>query len=92
MPFAQCNAPETFQRLINVALAGLDPVVYLVYLDDIIVHSLDLGAHLERLTWFFERLRSTGLKLKVFKCRIMQREVVFLGHRVSSEGLSTDPA
>ena len=64
----------------------------LVYLEDIIVHSSDLGAHLERLTWLFERLRSTDLKLKVSKCRIMQREVAFLGHRVSSEGLSTDPA
>ena len=92
MPFGLCNAPATFQRLMNVALAGLDPMVCLVYLDDIIVHSPALEAHLERLTWLFERLRSTGLMLKVFKCRIMQREVALLGHRVSSEGLSTDPA
>ena len=76
----------------NVALAGLDPMVCLVYLNDIIVHSPDLGAHLQRLTWLVERLRSTGLKLKVSKCRIMKRKVAFLGHRVSSEGLSTDPA
>ena len=54
MPFGLCNAPATFQRLMNVALAGLDPMVCLVYLDDIIVHSPDLGAHLERLTWFVE--------------------------------------
>ena len=39
----------------------------------------------------FERLRGNGLKLKVSKCSIMQREVAFLGHRVSSEDLSTDP-
>ena len=92
MPFGLCNAPATFQRLMNVALAGLDPMVCLVYLDDIIVHSPDLRAHLERLIWLFERLLRTGLKLKVSKCKILQREVGFLGHRVSSEGLSTDPA
>ena len=49
----------------NVALAGLDPMVCLVYLGDITVHSTDLGAHLERLIWLVERLRSTGLKLKM---------------------------
>ena len=75
MPFGLCNAPATFQRRMNVALAGLDPIVCLVYIDDIIVHSPDLEAHLKRLTWLFERLRSIGLKLKVFKCRIMQGEV-----------------
>ena len=64
MPFGLCNALATFQRLMNVALAGLDPMVCLVYLDDIIVPSPDLGAHLEGLTWLFKRLRSIGLKLK----------------------------
>ena len=76
MPFGLCNSPSTFQRLMNVALAGLDPMVCLIYLDDIIVHSHNLGVHLKRLTW---------LKLKVSKSRIMQREVAFLGHRVSSQ-------
>ena len=38
MPFGLFNAPATFQRLMNVAMAGLDPLICLVYLDDIIVH------------------------------------------------------
>ena len=92
MPFGLCNAPTTFQRLMNVALAGLDPEVCLGYLDDSIVHSRDLGSHLDRLERLFERLTRAGMKLKVSKCRLLQREVAFLGHRVSTEGLSTDPA
>ena len=86
MPFGLCNAPATFQRLMNVAMAGLDPEICLVYLDDIIVHS-----HLVRLERVFERLSRNGLKLKVYKYRLLQREVAFLGHRVNTEGLSTDP-
>ena len=39
-------------------------MVCLVYLDDIIVQASALGAHLERLTWLFERLRNTGPTLK----------------------------
>ena len=68
MPFGLCNAPATFQRLMNVAMAGLDPLVCLVYLDDIIVHSKNLHDHLDRLRLLFDRLLATGLKLKVSKC------------------------
>ena len=38
MPFGLCNAPATFQRLMNVAIAGLDPLICLVYLHEILVH------------------------------------------------------
>ena len=49
MPFGLCNAPATFQRLMNVIMAGLDPLVCLVNLDDVSVHSKDLRVHLDRL-------------------------------------------
>ena len=89
MPFGLYNAPATFQRLMNVAMAELDPKICLVYLDDTIIHSWDLGSHFERLKRLFERLSRAGLKLKVSKCRLLQREVAFLGHRVNAERLST---
>ena len=56
MPFGLCNAPDTFQQLMNVAMIGLDSEVCLVYLDDIIAHSRDLDSHLDRLERLFERL------------------------------------
>ena len=49
MPFGLCSAPANFQRLMNVAMAGLDPMICPADLDDIVVHSRNLSAHLERL-------------------------------------------
>ena len=73
-------------------MAGLDPEVCLVYVDDVNVHSRVFDSNLDRLERLFERLVQAGLKLKVSKCTLLQREVAFLEHRVNAEGLSTDPA
>ena len=91
MPFGFYNAPATFHRLLNVVMAGLNPIVCLVYLDDIIVHSKDLPAHLDRLQMLFDPLLATGLKLRVRKCKILRTEVEFLGHRINAQGLSPYP-
>ena len=93
MPFGLCNAPATFQkRLMNVVLSGLNQNILLVYLDDIIIHWVDLESHHERVESFLKRLRIAKLKLKVSKCRLLQREVHFLGHVVSEVGIGMDPA
>ena len=47
--------------------------------------------HLSRLRSVFERLRDAGLKLKSSKCMFLQRQVSFLGHVVSADGIQTDP-
>ena len=60
-------------------------------MNDIIVHSSDLESHLDWLERLFQRFCQAEIKLKVSKCRQLQREVAFLGHRVNAEGLSTDP-
>ena len=73
----------------NVAMAGLDPMIYFVYLDVIIIHSQNLSAHLDRLSLLFNRLLVTVLKLKVGKCRLLRTEVGFLGH---TQGLARTPA
>lgn len=44
MPFGLCNAPATFQRLIQHCLGGLMAGSVLVYLDDIIVYSPDFSS------------------------------------------------
>ena len=92
MPFGLCNAPATFQRVMDVVMSGLNFQVCLVYLDDIILFSQTVSEHLERLRIMFERLRKANLKLKPSKCSLLKNEVVFLGHVISSEGVSTDPA
>ena len=47
MLFGQTNTPATFQRLMECTLAGLTPEEYLIYLDDVIVHSSMFDDHLE---------------------------------------------
>ena len=91
MPFGLCNAPATFQRVIEQALCGLQWHITVLYLDDIIVYSRDFEEHLRNLSLVFDRLETTNLKLKANKCYFFQKEVKFLGHVVSEKGIMTDP-
>ena len=72
-------------------MAGLNYEIYLLYLDDVIVFSRDLETHLDRLNMVLDRLRHANLKLKPSKCCLLQRKVEFLGYKVSSGGIETDP-
>jgi len=74
MPFGLCNAPATFQRLMDTVLSGFNFEICLAYLDDIIVFSTDLKSHLTRLTQLFEKLREANLKLKPSQCCLLQKK------------------
>ncbi len=91
MPFGLCNAPATFQRLMQAIMSDLVFQMVLVYLDDVLVYSSTFEGHLVRLETVLQRLREAGLKVKVEKCHFLQSEVKFLGHVVSAQGVSTDP-
>ena len=91
MPFGLCNAPATFERLMDRVLHGLRWNRCLVYLDDIISFGGTFGAALSNLTLIFERLRSYGLQLKSSKCHLFRASVPFLGHIVGRRGLECDP-
>ena len=90
MPFGLCGAPASFQRLMEIMLAGLNWESCLVYLDDIIIFSRTFEEHLSRLESVLSRLRAGGLKLKVKKCAFCAPEVKYLGHIVSKDGLHPD--
>jgi transposase InsO family protein len=91
MPFGLCNAPATFQRLMEQVLRGLQWRILALYLDDVIIFAGSVEEHLSRLEKVFERCRKAGLKLKPKKCDLLKKEVKFLGHVVSEEGVRTDP-
>ena len=91
LPFSLCNAPATFERLIEIVLAGLHWETCLVYLDDIIVCGKTFEEMVKNLDEVFSRLQQAGLKLKARKCHLFAQRVEFLGHIVSEEGVSTDP-
>ena len=90
VPFGLCNAPATFSRLMDRVLAGLHWETCLFYLDDIVVFSSIWEEHLARLRQVFERLRHANLKLGAGKCTFAAKEVNYLGHRLTEEGLLPD--
>ncbi len=91
MPFGLCNAPSTFQRLMERMFGDQKSRSLLLYLDDIIVLSSSVDQHLARMEVALSRLHKEGLKAKLSKCAFFKREVQYLGHVISSEGVSTDP-
>ena len=91
IPFGLCNAPATFQRLMDCVLAGLQWSNCLVYIDDVIIMGKSFEDHLHNLQQVFDRLHSAGLKLHPAKCHFLQHKVCFLGHIVSADGVAPDP-
>ena len=61
MPFGLCNAPATFQRLMQNCLGKLNLTYCLIYLDDVIVYSKMPAEHLQRMRVVFDCLRTHGL-------------------------------
>ena len=91
MPYGLTNAPATFQRLMDVVLAGLKWQCCLVYIDDVIIYSSTFEQHIEDLKKVFEALRSANLTLKTSKCHFCRRETKYLGHVITKEGVKPDP-
>jgi len=92
MPFGLCNAPATYQRLMNRLLGGLTWKSCHVYIDDILVFSPTFEAHLRDIKEVFDRLQSAKMLLKRKKCGFAQTKTKYLGNVVSAEGISPDPA
>jgi len=63
----------------------------LVYLNDIIIYFKTWKGHLNHLRIVFEALREAGLMVKVKKCDFAKKELKFLEHIISREGIRTDP-
>ncbi|GFU25385.1 retrovirus-related Pol polyprotein from transposon 297 [Trichonephila clavipes] len=91
MPFGLCNAPATFERMMDNLLRHFKWTMCLCYLDDIIVFSETFEDHLIRLRLVLKCLQEAGLKLNSKKCLFAAQEVKILGHLVSSNGVRPDP-
>lgn len=91
LPFGLKISSNSFQRMLTIALSGLDAESFL-YVDDIIVFGRGLKQHNENLVKVFKRLRNYNLRLNASKCRFLKSEVVYLGHLITDKGITTDPA
>ncbi|KAA3464255.1 DNA/RNA polymerases superfamily protein [Gossypium australe] len=91
MPFGLTNAPAAFMDLMNrVFQPYLDRFV-VVFIDDILVYSKSEEEHDAHLHVVLQVLREKQLYAKFSKCEFWLKEVTFLGHVVSAEGIKVDP-
>ena len=88
-PFGLAQAPAYFQRLINKVLSRFN--FAFGYLDDILIFSPDMAAHLQHLRCLFDWLRAADIKLKEIKCNFGTKHIQYLGHVVSGEGIMPLP-
>ena len=87
MPYGLCNAPATFQRLMQNCLGELNLQYTLIYLDDVIVYSRTPEDHLKWLQAVLDRFALNGLKLKPLKCHFFKESLTYLGHEISTAGM-----
>ncbi len=92
MPFGLCNAPATFQRMMDEVLEEVGWKIGRDYIDDLIIGSKSFEEHLEHIERLFGCLQKAKLQVKLSKCRFGRRKVIFLGHEVSDQGVRPNPA
>ena len=85
LPFGIHSAPAIFQRTIENILRGIPHVS--VYIDDILVTGATEAEHLQTLEKVLTQLREAGVRLRRDKCAFMLKQVDYLGHSISAEGL-----
>ena len=91
MPFRLTNVPATFQRLMENCMGDRHLNYCLLYLDNITIFSKTYEEHLLCLEAVFEKLKKTGLKLCLSKCKLFQTQIKYMGHIISEKGVAVDP-
>ena len=92
MPFGLTNAPAAFMDLMNrVFQPYLDQFV-VIFIDDILVYSKNEQEHAHHLKIVLQTIREHQLYAKLSKCDFWLKEISFLGHIVSAEGIRVDPS
>ena len=87
MPFGLCNAPVTFQWLMQNCMGDLNLIYCLIYLDDLIMFLWMAEEHLHWLCVVFDWLREHNLKLKPLKCNLFKEKINYLAYEVSKQGV-----
>ena len=91
MPFGLTNAPAEFMDLMNRVFRSYADQFVVVFIDDILVYSKDAQEHEQHLKIVMQTLREKKLYAKLSKCDFWLKEISFLGHIVSAEGIKVDP-
>ena len=89
LPMGLRNSAQSFQKLIDSVLAGMDNVF--AYMDDVLVYSENEQDHLKTLEELFRRLCEAGLPVSLKKCAFGQSSIDFLGYHVDEQGITPLP-
>ncbi|KAL0536899.1 hypothetical protein IC582_025862 [Cucumis melo] len=92
MSFGLTNAPAVFMDLMNRVFREFLDTFVIVFIDDILIYSKTEAEHEEHLRMVLQTLRDNKLYAKFSKCEFWLKQVSFLGHVVSKDGVSVDPA
>lgn len=92
LPFGLTNAPATFTRLMQDVLSPLLDKFVINFIDDILIYSNSIQEHEQHVREVLSLLRQHKLHAKREKCEFITTQVSFLGHVISAEGVSMDPA
>ena len=90
IPFRLPQAPVYFQQLISIVLQDCSDFA-MAYLDDIIIFSQNEQEHFKHIEIIFKKLKKSGLKLKESKCDFFKKEIYYLGHLISVNGIQPLP-
>ena len=90
LPMGLKISPSAFSRMMTIAMSGLNYNKCFVYLDDLIVFGSDLLEHNKNLNSVLLKLRYANLKLNTQKCHFLQRNLIYLGHKISDKGIEPD--
>ena len=91
VPFGLSNAPNVFMCLMNgVFLEYLGNFV-IVFFDDILIYSKSEEEHEHHLRMVLQLLREHQLYAKLSKCSFYQKQIHYLGHIISKDGITVDP-
>jgi hypothetical protein len=91
IPFGLKTAPATFQSMISSVLSGLTGSRCSVFLDDVVMNVRSLAEHEVKPREVFAIFRKYNLKLQPDKCEFLRKEVNYLGHIITENGVRPDP-
>jgi hypothetical protein len=91
VPFGLSNTPVVFMCLMNGVFRNYLDKFFIVFLDDVLVYSKTEEEHKQHLRVVLQVLREHQLYAKLSKCSFYQRQIHYLGHIISEEGIVVDP-
>ena len=90
LPFGLTCAPAVFQKIVEKVIQGIPGTAN--YLDDIIVTGTTEKEHLTNLQLTLSKLKESGFRLRMDKCKFFQDTVEYLGHIIDNQGIHPQPA